>query len=156
MPDTLCERAEECFRRIYTEQFAELFTGVTPLKVEALEPLTAEDSIVLVVITPWMISGLLFLPDDRFPDYLTIGSRKVRVLVNEIEELGRYRSVSLVSDMSRVAGFSQTEARSTAIELADALVHAVEKARVSLSVTDPERRAFFNALGLRSHGARTD
>lgn len=147
-PETLAERAEESFRRIHAEQFAELFADGTTLKVEALEPVTAADTVVLAVITPWMISALLFVPDDRFPDYLTIDARKVRVLVNEIDGLGRYRSVSLVADMSTVT--SQTHARRVAHESAEVVVHAVEKARGSLSVTDPERRAFFNVFGLRS------
>lgn len=152
--DALPVRAVEAFLRIYREQFAELFADETALEVEALEPVSTEDSLVLVVITPWMITGLLFIPDDDFPDYLSIDARKVRVLVNEIEELGRYRSVSLVSDISTLT--SQTHARRVGHESGVALVHAVEKAREPSSVTDPGRRAFFNALGLRSRGDGAD
>lgn len=65
-----------------------------------------------------------------------------------VGELGRYRSVSLISDISTLA--DQADARRFGLEASDDLVEAVERARASLSVTNPERRAFFRTLGLRS------
>lgn len=95
-----------------------------------------------------MITGLIFVPDDDFPNYLTVGTRKARVLMNEVEELGRYRSVSLISDISTLA--DQADARHVGLEAGSELVDAVERARASLSVTNPQRHAFFRTLGLRS------
>ncbi|MFI6467952.1 hypothetical protein [Streptomyces sp. NPDC050538] len=78
-------------------------------------------------MTPWTLNGLIFPPDDTFPDELVIAGRRRPVYVTELAPLGRYRSVNLVGDVSGLSG--PEPARTLARSWVEPLRAAVETAR---------------------------
>lgn len=80
-------------------------------------------------MTPWTLNGLIFPPDDTFPDELTIAGRRRPVYVTELAPLGRYRSVNLVGCVSGLSG--PEPARTLARSWAEPLCAAVETARTA-------------------------
>jgi hypothetical protein len=108
------------------------------LKVEVIEPAMAEDTPTLVLITPWTLNGMAFPPDEEFPESLRFGDRAWPVFRHELEALGVYRSVGLVSHMSCLD--SPSQARELAGAMAGPFRAAVARARRDVLVPDPGRR----------------
>ncbi|WP_327347456.1 [NiFe]-hydrogenase assembly chaperone HybE [Streptomyces europaeiscabiei] len=95
------------------------------LAVEVLGARLAADTPMLVVVTPWTMNGLVFPPDDTFPDELTIAGRRRSVYVTELAPLGRCRSVDLVADVSRLAGPEPARPHARPVSGRAACVHKI-------------------------------
>ncbi len=115
------------------------------LIVEVLEPAMVEQTPTLILITPWTISGLMFLADGTGIPELTVGKRRFAVGVDTIGTIGTYASVNLVPDVSGLA--DQEDARHAAVALALPFQQAVARALQERSVADPTRRDLFKRLG---------
>jgi hypothetical protein len=108
------------------------------LGVEVVEPAMAEDTPTLVLITPWTINGMAFPPDEEFPDSLRIGEKSWVVFRHELDELGVYRSLNLVSHVGCLD--TQDQARELACAMAPRFTQAVARLRRDVLVPDPSRR----------------
>jgi hypothetical protein len=118
------------------------------LKVEVVGVGLAEDTPVLVLITPWTLNGMAFPDDGRFPDSLAIGGRRFPVFRNDVDEIGPYCSVNLVPNVASFA--SPADARTAAAELIEPFHDAVASARRELGLPDPSRRRLLRSLTARS------
>jgi hypothetical protein len=125
----LAEHALTAFAAVHRRVFAGDPAANPRLVVEVTEAAMAGDTATLVIITPWTLNGLLFSPDDIFPDELSIADRPQPVFITELEPLGRFRSVNLVSDVSGLPG--PERARSLARSWAGPFRMAVEAARAA-------------------------
>lgn len=99
------------------------------LPVDVLEPALVADTPTLVLLTPWTLNGLLFPPDDAFPEQISVAERLRPVFVAELPPLGRYRSVNLVGDVSRYE--TPEQARTIARSWAAPFQAAVRAARAA-------------------------
>jgi hypothetical protein len=97
------------------------------LRVDVVDTGIAEDARTLIVVLPWAIEGVIFVPDERFPSSLVIGGRRHRVLHHELPELGSLRTVELVPDVTPLP--SPRHARKIACLLAPLFRDAVAQAR---------------------------
>lgn len=140
-PDEKADRVLERFRRVHDEVFRGDPAANGSLEVEVLGAALAGDIPVVMLITPWTLNGLAFPADDRFPEHLVVNARRYPVFAHELDEVGSYRSVNLVPDVSNLR--SQDEARRLASELAEPFRNAVARARDEADVPNPERRRLF-------------
>lgn len=121
-------RARTAFTDVHLRVFAGDPAANPRLPVEVRAAAMAGDTPTLVIITPWTINGLILCPDDGFPAELAIGGTSPRpVYVTELEPLGRFRSVNLVADVSRLPDADR--ARSLAEAWAEPFRAAVAAAR---------------------------
>jgi len=121
---------EQAVRRAFESVHDRAFRGdpaANPrLRVEVVAAALAEDTPAVVLLTPWTCNGLAFPPDGTFPLELEIGGkpRPARSIV--LPELGRFWSVNLIPDVSRL----DTQHRAVALASswaepwADAVGHA--------------------------------
>lgn len=137
----LVEKTRACFEGVYERAFRGDPAANPRLKVEVVEASRVDDVITMVLITPWTLNGMIFLPDERFANKLTVGVNTLRVFSHELDELGPYRSVNLISDVSGLP--SPEEARKAARTLAGPFRDAVANARSETTVADPSRRQMF-------------
>lgn len=139
--DELAQRVSERFRRVHDEVFRGDPAANPALEVEVRGVGMGGDTPVLILITPWTLNGLVFPGDDRFPEQLVVNRRQLPVFSHELDGVGPYRSLNLVSDVSRLAG--QDDARRLADELAEPFRDAVARAREVGDVPNPSRRRLF-------------
>ena len=108
------------------------------LQVEVVEPAMAEDTPTLVLITPWTINGMAFPPDEDFPDSLRIADKSWAVFRHELDPIGIYRSINLVSHVGCLD--TQEQARELASAMAPRFTQAVARVRRDVLVPEPSRR----------------
>ncbi len=125
--DALARRTQTVFEAVHQRVFLGDPVANPRLAVEVLGAATAHDTPVLVLITPWTLNGLAFPPDGELPATLEVIGRPRQVFSAELEGVGPFRSVNLVSDVSRLA--RPEEARKLARSFAEPFRAAVERAR---------------------------
>lgn len=143
--DELTRRVLERFRRVHDEVFRGDPAANSALEVEVLGVATVGDTPTLILVTPWTLNGLAFPEDGRFPQQLVVDRRRLPVFSHELDGVGAYRSVNLVSDVSHLDG--QEDARRLAGELAEPFRDAVARAREVADVPNPGRRLLFRLSG---------
>jgi len=143
-PETAATRVESFFADLHRDVFAGDPVANTSLQVEVVEARSVADGILVAVIAPWTIAGILFFDNDTFPDALTIDGRPLPVLINEVPSLGRYGSVTLVSEVDAIA--SQEEARARVAAVIEPFVAAVAAAGDSATIDNPSRRDLLRTL----------
>ncbi|MGB8360824.1 MAG: [NiFe]-hydrogenase assembly chaperone HybE [Acidimicrobiia bacterium] len=115
------------------------------LTVEVLGASRALDTPVMIVITPWTVTGMVFPPDGLFLTGLRIEHRHYPVLANEVDGIGQYHSVLLIPDVSDYR--DQSAVRDDSLALLPGLLRAVERWRnEKVGVVDPDRRALVRGL----------
>lgn len=134
----LARRTLRQFSRVHEEVFRGDPAANPALEVEVLRDGMAQDTPVLILITPWTLNGLAFPPDERFPNQLTISKRRYPVFAHQLDDLGPYRSVNLVPNVAGLT--SQEDARRVAEEIAGPFHEAVTRARQVTNVPNPSRR----------------
>jgi len=139
----VAQRVEAFFGHLDETVFTGDMAANMSLHVEVVEACTVAEGIVVAVIAPWTITFVLFF-EDPFPDSLTIGGRRLPVLVNDVPDLGRYRSVTPIGGVESVG--SQDLAREMVAVAIGPLCDAIAKARDVDSVESPSRRTFFRSL----------
>lgn len=144
----LAARVAAVYREINERVFVGDPIANARLRVEAVEPALAEDTPTLVLITPWTINGMAFPPDEEFPDSLRIGGKSWTVFRHELEALGVYRSINLVSHVGCLD--SHEQARELACAMGPRFAEAVDRVRRDVLVPDPSRRRL---LGLTARGS---
>lgn len=102
--DELARRALTAYTAVYRNAFMGDPAANPRLTVEVLGAGTVGGCPTLVVVTPWTMNGLIFPPDGTFPGELSVAGRRRPVYVTELEPLGSYHSVNLVSDVSQLHG----------------------------------------------------
>lgn len=125
----LAERAMTAFTTVHRTVFLGDPAANPRLPVDVLEPALVVDTPTLVLLTPWTLNGLLFPPDDAFPEQLSIAERPRPVFTAELAPLGRYRSVNLVGDVSKYE--TPEQARTIARSWAPPFHAAVRAARAA-------------------------
>jgi hypothetical protein len=110
--DDLVLRADEAFRGVFERVFAGDPAANAQLDVEAVEPAVVDGVPTLVLITPWVMSGLFFPPGEG-PGELVIASVPRRAVRGDVPPLGPYWSVSLVPDISRLTSTGQARRLAT-------------------------------------------
>lgn len=118
---------QKAFERIQTEHFAdepflnpELSVEVVPA-LEFTGPYGRQS--VLVLITPWGISGLV-LPGRGLPESMPVSnSRRPVMIVEEVRETGPYAQVVLAPDVSRYT--TQEQARTIATSMIPVLLAGI-------------------------------
>lgn len=100
------------------------------LDVEVVDTGLAGDALTLIVVLPWGFEGLIFAADDRFPTSLVLGGCRLRVIHHELPDLGRFRTVELVENVTPLA--SPRHARKVAWLIAPSFRDAVARARQEL------------------------
>jgi [NiFe] hydrogenase assembly HybE family chaperone len=136
--ETLATTTERVFENIHRRVFLGEPVANPRLKVEVTEVTAVEDTPVMILITPWTLNGMMFPPDDAFPDQLVVGAKSYPVFSHELEEVGPYFSVNLMSDVSTLQ--APEAARSVASALGEPLRNAVAAVRRARGVADPGRR----------------
>lgn len=144
MDAELRDRIASWFTRVHREVFLGDPASNPRLGVEVLGPVEVGSATVFVLVTPWTLNGLVFLPDERFPDSLEVDGRRLDVLVHELPGIGRYHQVNLLGDVSPLA--SPAQAREVAKRLLPGFAEAVQRAREGSTVDDPHRRDLFRRL----------
>ena len=97
------------------------------LALDVVDAGLAEDARILILVLPWAIEGLIFAPDGHFPSSIAIGGRRHDVFRHELPDLGRFRTVELVPDVTALP--SQHHARKVACLLGPPFRDAVARAR---------------------------
>ena len=97
------------------------------LGVDVVDTGLAEDARTLILVLPWAIEGLIFAPDEHFPSSIVIGGRSHRVFRHELPDLGTFRTVELVPDVTPLP--SQRHARKIAYLIGPPFRDAVARAR---------------------------
>ncbi len=115
------------------------------LKVEVLDPELVQDTPTLVLVTPWTLNGMAFPPEGDFPNSLDLGKRSYPVFRNDLDGIGPYCSVNLVSDVGNLQ--SPDAARGVGRPLGKMFRDAVARARQERVVDDRARRDLFKGLG---------
>ena len=100
------------------------------LGVEVIDAGVAADVRTFVVVLPWGLEGLIFVPDERFPTSLLLGGRRLRIFRHDLEELGSFRTVELVDNVTPLA--SPHHARKVANLIAPSFREAAARARREL------------------------
>ena len=114
------------------------------LAVEVVGAAMVGDTPTLVLITPWTIYGMMFLPAGQEISELVVGKRPFVVSESTLENIGHYSSVDLVPDVS---GFvDRAAAQHAATALAEPFREAVARALREQSVENPTRRELFRRL----------
>lgn len=142
--DALALRTQEVFARIHRDVFLGDPAANPRLHVEVVDPELVVDTPTLVLVTPWTLNGLLFPPDEDVAGDLTVGGRRLPVFRHELPELGPYRLVNLVGDVSQLA--NPGAARHAARVFGPPFREAVAQARDRGGVTDPSRRRLLPGL----------
>jgi hypothetical protein len=151
--EELVRRTLRRFTRVHDEVFRGDPAANDAIEVEVTGSALAEDTPVLILITPWTLNGLAFPPDDRFPSSLIVNKQRYPVFAHELDDLGRYQSVNLVPDVSDLT--SQEDARRIASELAAPFHEAVSRLRQAAEVPNPSRRGILG-FSDRSSGFSED
>lgn len=97
------------------------------LAVDVVDTGLAEDVRTLVLVLPWAIEGLIFVPDGHFPSSIVMGGLRYPVFRHELPDLGRFRTVELVPDVTALP--SQHHARKIACLIGPPFRDAVARAR---------------------------
>ena len=137
-------RAYEYFARIHRDVFADDPASNPAVAVEIVEPGEVDGLPTLVLITPWTLNGMIFGDLAGFPTSLVVGAKKYPVFAHTLAELGPYRSVNLVSDVSSLE--SQETARKIARAYVQPFRTAVARAYEETLVEDPDRRGLLRGL----------
>lgn len=144
----LVARVHATFDEIHRQVFLGDPVANPNLYVEVVAPARMGDTPTMVVVAPWTVNGLAFPPDEGVPSKLEIGGREHPVFSHELEALGRYVAINLVSDPRCFR--DQEAARRSAEVLAPAFQAAVLAVREDPAVADPGRRRL---LGLHRPSA---
>ncbi len=139
----VARRVEAFFTYLDETVFTGDMAANMALRVEVVEACTVGDGMVVAVIAPWTIAFVLFF-EDPFPESLTVGGRRLPVLINDVPDLGRYRSVTPIGGVESVG--SQDLAREMVSAAIGPLCDAIVKERDVGSVESPSRRIFFRSL----------
>lgn len=140
----LADRTAHYFERVHREVFADDPAANPNLAVEVVAPDDVQGVPVLVLITPWTLNGMIFGDLPGFPSALTIGAKDYPVFENTLAELGPYRSVNLVADVS---GLSDQEAAGRAARaLVEPFRVAVRTALEEGQVRDRDRRGILREI----------
>lgn len=134
----------EYFQRVHRDVFAGDPASNPQLEVEVIAPAVIAGAPTLVLITPWTLNGMVFGELPGFPTKLPIGGKTYPVFANTLAELGPYRSVNLVSDVSAVDG--PEAARKTARAFVQPFQEAVATALEEAQIEDPDRRNLLRGL----------
>lgn len=127
MDAALAHRAQSTFGLAGAAVFPRHGPRSVRLGVDVVDAGLAEDTRILVLVLPWAIEGLIFAPDEHFPSSIAIGGRRHDVLRHELPDLGGFRTVELVPDVTALP--SQHHARKVAGLLGPPFRDAVAKAR---------------------------
>ena len=138
------DRTYEYFERIHRDVFAGDPASNPALEVEIVEPREVDSLPILVLITPWTLNGMVFGDLADFPESLTVGAREYPVFAHTLAELGPYRSVNLVPDVSDFE--NQETARRVARAFVQPFRAAVARAHEKTQVQDPDRRGLLRGL----------
>ena len=140
----IADRTHTYFERINREVFAGDPAANPALRVEVVEPSEVNGIAILVLITPWTLNGMVFGHPESFPTSLTVAGKDFPVFANTLEELGAYRSINLVSDVSGLA--DQEAARKAARVYSEPFRTAVLRALGGTQVEAPDRRELLRDL----------
>lgn len=97
------------------------------LGVDVVDTGPAEDARTLILVLPWAIEGLIFVPDEHFPSSIVIGGQRYPIFRHELPGLGRFRTVELVPDVTPLP--SQRHARKIAYLIGPPFRDAVARER---------------------------
>jgi hypothetical protein len=134
----IADRTVRYFERVHREVFADDPAANPNLAVEVVATNQVEGVPILVLITPWTLNGMIFGDLPRFPPALTIGAKDYPVFENTLAELGPYRSVNLIADVSGLS--NQDAARRAARAMVEPFRVAVSEALEKGQVKDGDRR----------------
>jgi hypothetical protein len=140
----IADRTYAYFEAIHRNVFAGDPASNRALTVEVVQPGEVDGLPTLVLITPWTLNGMVFGDLTNFPTSMTVGAKEYSVLAHSLVELGPYRSVNLVSDVSNLE--SQEAARRVARAYVQPFRRAVAKALQEARVEDRNRRALLRGL----------
>ena len=124
---TLKERIRETFTPIHWPASVPNAEREAGVGVEVIDAGIAFDTPTYVLVARWIIAGLAFPPDDRFPSALLIDGEVRAVHSARLSELGSYRTVSLAPLGSHFP--SQAHARKLAERFAPGFRRAVLQGR---------------------------
>ena len=144
-PQSLASRVTAYFENVERTVFRGDPACNPKLKVEVFDTQLVEDTITMVVVTPWTLNGMAFVPDDVFPDHLTLGKKRCPVFHNELEEIGAYFSINLLGDVGNLQ--SPDAARGVGKSLGQLFRAAVSQVRQEQVIADPSRRDLLRGRG---------
>jgi hypothetical protein len=134
----------EYFDRVHREVFAGDPAANPRLTVQVVDPDEVEGVHTMVLICPWTVNGMFFPTSDQYlPDELEIGGRRHPVFANQLDELGRYGSVNLVSDVSCHTMNGITASLEPVLPW---FRDAIRRLYIPTDVADPDRRALLFGL----------
>jgi hypothetical protein len=140
----IADRTFRYFDGVHREVFADDPATNPALTVEVVEPSQIAGCPTLVLITPWTLNGMVFGDLEDFPPALTVGAREYPVFANTLPDLGPYRSVNLIPDVSTFD--DQEGARKAARAYVQPFRDAVTKALDEIQVEDRARRELLRGL----------
>lgn len=132
------------FERVQRDVFAGDPVANPNLEVEVIAPTVVAGTPTLVLVTPWTLNGMIFGKLTGFPAELRVGAKTYPVFANTLAELGPYRSINLVADVSTLD--SQESARKTARAFVQPFQEAVAAALEQAQIEDPDRRDLLRGL----------
>lgn len=124
----LLEATKAAFEAVYVRSFKGDAVANPRLRVETLEEAVMVGYPTVVLITPWTLNGLIFPPapgssaestaarslwDSGFPEWLQIAGQQRAVFLGDLPQIGAYRSVNLVPDVSRLTKPEQARTLAT-------------------------------------------
>lgn len=106
-PDELVAQVRTAFERVHRAVFLGDPAANARLSVDVVDIDVVHDMPTLVLVTPWTVNGLVFPPDDVFPDTLEIAGRRRPVFRVELAGLAACRSVNLPVETATLRGMAQ-------------------------------------------------
>lgn len=140
----LVERVHVTFDEVHRSVFLGDPVANPHLYVEVIDPARVVDTPTMVLIAPWTINALSFPPDGDVPASLDVGGREHPVFAHELDALGRYLAINLVSDPRCFR--DQDTARRSATILTPAFRAALRAVRGEPEVPNPDRRHLFGLI----------
>ncbi|MFI7545184.1 [NiFe]-hydrogenase assembly chaperone HybE [Actinoplanes sp. NPDC049599] len=107
--DVLVAQVRAAFERVHRAVFLGDPVANARLSVDVVDVDVVHDAptLVLVLVTPWTVNGLIFTPDDAFPEALEIAGRRRPVFRVELTGLATFRSVNLPVDTAALRSMAQ-------------------------------------------------
>jgi [NiFe]-hydrogenase assembly, chaperone, HybE len=106
-PDQLVADVRAAFERVHREVFLGDPVANARLTVDVVDVAVVHDAPTLVLVTPWTVNGLVFTPDDDFPETLEIAERRRPVFRVEMTGLPAFRSVNLPVETAALHSMAQ-------------------------------------------------
>lgn len=142
--ERLAASTRAAFEETHLKNFRTDPTRNPRLTVEVVAPAMVDQTPTMILITPWTLDGLMFLPEESTIRELMVGERRFPVLEDTLDGIGAYTCIHLVPDVRGLA--TQKAARHAAATLAEPFRQAVTRAFEEQSVANPDRRDLFKRL----------